>query len=494
VNGEHSRVRTAQSDAATIADFRIGTLSISASRRTILGPAGVRHLQPQVMAVFLCLARQIGQVVSRNSLFDDCWGNAAVGDNSLNRTLTAIRHALEAVAGGEVTVETVPRTGYRLVERASASEQSVPLSQAMHDAYACWRLALPEPDPGAIASLEAALRSGVTDSAHLGMLALLLRKAAEYCDADECGAFVARCEAAARRALAIDRRDANARVALIGLTPLFGNWSKARMGLLEVLHDHSENIPALHDLAVLEMTTGRPSVAAPIIEQLVARDELAATFHYKRMYHLWTLGDAPGAEQLAARSIQLWPRHPAIWHARFWTLLGTRRAEQARDLVRDPDNAAPLPSDAAAFLEQVALAASAMQSGSLEPAQLSLLVECALSGAARGPAQAVSGLMALCALNVIDETFDVARGYYLGVGLAATPLRWNARDPSITDQHRRVTQPLFIPSAAGMRQDPRFLPLCDDMGLTAYWDEFGIEPDFLSANSQSMTAQPLVCE
>ena len=105
----------------------------------------------------------------------------------------------------------------------------------------------------------------------------------------------------------------------------------------------------------------------------------------------------------------------------------------------------------------------------------------ALHFAASGPATAVAALQALCALEALDEAFEVARGYYLGQGSAAVPLRWNAADPSVTDQYRRLTQPLFIPSGEAMRGDPRFCKLCDDAGLSAYWDKQGITPDFLAS-------------
>ncbi|HUD95505.1 hypothetical protein [Sphingobium sp.] len=56
-----------------------------------------------------------------------------------------------------------------------------------------------------------------------------------------------------------------------------------------------------------------------------------------------------------------------------------------------------------------------------------------------------------------------------------------AADPSITDQHRRVTQLLFLPVTKPLRDDTRFLPLCEEMGLTAYWNAAGVTPDFLSS-------------
>lgn len=459
-------------------DFHLGSVSVSPSRRSLEGPAGTAHLQPQVMLVFLCLADQEGSVVPRHFLFERCWGAAPVGDDSINRAIAAIRQALDAIGGEALLLETIPRAGYRLVVADLArSDQAV--AEAVDAGYDCWRAGLPHPDFTELTALEAALSQTGGDARDWGVLALILRKAAEYADAADCSEFVRRCEHAARRGLALDKNEPNARVALTGLTPLFGNWVNTRAGLTGALATDPGNVPALHDLAVLEMATGRPSVAAPIIEGLLERDPLAATFHYKRMYHLWTFGRLNDAEKIAARALALWPRHPAIWMARFWILLFTDRAEQALRLVSNKEER---PNLTAALVEFLALGAelvAAQRAGEVRTVEMECYISRAIEVASIGPANAVCGLTMLCALDALDETFDVAYGYYLGRGRTMTPLRWNAHDPSITDQHRRVTQLLFIPAAAKMRDDARFLPLCDEIGLCAYWNELGLTPDFL---------------
>jgi hypothetical protein len=287
------------------------------------------------------------------------------------------------------------------------------------------------------------------------------------------------CEDAARRALALSPQETYARVALAGLAPLFGNWTAARAELLKILSQDRDNAPGRHDLAVLEMATGRASAAVPLIAQLLEQDRFAATFHYKRMYHLWTMGDLHRGEQAAASALQLWPRHPAIWSARFWILVFTGRAEQAGTFAADVSSRPPLPQPLLEFLQSTAARAAALQAGVPEPELLSQHIAGCVNAAALGPAQAVSALLSLCAVQAIDQAFAVARGYYLGEGASAAPLRWNPGDPSISDQHRRITQPLFIPAAAEMRRDARFMALCEDMGLAAYWEQARLVPDFL---------------
>ena len=466
------------SATAESGDFRLGSVLVSPSRRLLQGPAGSAHLQPQVMLVFLCLAEREGVVVPRHRLFDRCWGRAPVGDDSLNRAITAIRQALETVGAETLSLETIPRTGYRLVAAGLAIAGDA-VAQAVDAACDCWRAGLPRPDVAEIETLGGLLRRGGGSARDWGILALLLRKAAEYAEAADCAEFVAQCERVARHALSLDPDEADARVALIGLTPLFENWAIARAGLINVLTTDADNPVALHELAVLEMATGRPGAALPIIEELLARDPLAATLHYKRMYHLWTFGRLNDAEKVAARALALWPRHPAIWMARFWILLFTERVEQALRLVSDSEERPELTPSLVQFLARGAGLLVARGNDEMRPDESAIYISRAIEVASIGPANAVAALTMLCAFDAIDETFDVAYGYYLGRGRAATPLRWNAQDPSITDQHRRVTQLLFIPAAMKMREDARFLPLCDEIGLSAYWDEFGLTPNFL---------------
>jgi hypothetical protein len=41
-----------------------------------------------------------------------------------------------------------------------------------------------------------------------------------------------------------------------------------------------------------------------------------------------------------------------------------------------------------------------------------------------------------------------------------------------------MTQWLFTPPVAIMRADPRFMTLCDEFGLTAYWGARHVRPDY----------------
>ncbi len=102
-------------DLAVRVDFSIGPLRVSPALRIITGPAGEVHVEPLIMQVLILLVEAKGQVVTRNHLFDECWGGANIGDFSLNRTITMVRRIAAETGPGTFRIESIPRTGYRLV-------------------------------------------------------------------------------------------------------------------------------------------------------------------------------------------------------------------------------------------------------------------------------------------------------------------------------------------------------------------------------------------
>ena len=66
------------------------------------------------MHVFLMLLDARGSVVTREEIFNEVWGGAMVGDDSLNRAVARARRIEAETCPGLFEVETIPRTGYRL--------------------------------------------------------------------------------------------------------------------------------------------------------------------------------------------------------------------------------------------------------------------------------------------------------------------------------------------------------------------------------------------
>jgi tetratricopeptide (TPR) repeat protein len=436
------------------------------------------------MQLLVTLSRRAGQLVTRQQVFDACWGSAAVGDDSLNRAVAVLRKALHQIAGSAVQIETVPGSGYvlRLVasvvpEELLANGDSV--RAAIETAYDSWRLGWPEPDHLRLELLRKVTAEHPDNESAWGMLALLCRQATEYADPGEVAAYVAECQATARRALALNADQGEALVALASIAPLYGRWREARAALMQTLEKISQHIIALHDIAILEMATGRVRAAKAIMDDLIGRDPLAASFCYKSMYQHWSLNHLAGLDRVGDRAIQLWPSHPAVWSARLWTLAYTGRGYASMEMLDDAVTRPRIPEPALRLLRTAVMASLSGSESACEEAALTCLI-----AATRGPAQAIAAMFALGLLRRVDDLFNVAHAYYLHTGKGPVPMRHTSSEPSINDQHRRVTQVLFTPACADMRAERgRFLELCARMGLTDYWESTGLSPDFLAATS-----------
>lgn len=464
-----------------MADFDLGALRIRPGRRLVEGPAGSVPVEPLVMQLLVELTRRAGCVVPRREIFEHCWGSAAVGDDSLNRVVAALRKALQEAGNGVAAIETVPSTGYLLrlhtgvQNKFDGGTDPTDVQRAIDDGYNSIRLSLPEPDHLRLEQLRRAVALEPGNPGAWGMLALLCRYAAEYAEPHASSAYVSECEASARRSLALEPLENNARVALATISPLFGRWHDAHTRLCEIACDSSSSFFALHEQAIVEMATGRVQAAKALVDGLLAKDSLAACLCYKSIYQHWSTGDLAGMDHVADRAIQLWPTHPAVWTARFWTLAHTGRAHAAAGMLDDTVVRAPIPPPAASLLRAVV---NAVVSG--DPAAIDRAAGASGEAARSGPACAIIALFGLGLLGRTDEQFDVAYSYYFREGHSPVPVRRTDGEPSVNDQHRRVTQILFTPACAALRRDPRFFTLCDRTGLSAYWEKAGLQPDFLN--------------
>ena len=461
-------------------DFPLGSASVSPSTRSIRGALGKAVVEPRMMQVLLVMAERPGRLVTRDDLLARCWNGIIVGDDSLNRAIAGLRRALVAATGEGLRVETVAGAGYMLVlpgvgEGTDAAATDEGAARAIETGWQSWKLGFPSVDEMALDELRGVAGAQPLRADVLGMLALVLRNAAEYADLDLCIRLVRECELAAAQALARNPRQEHARAALIGLPPLYGDWAARRPKLLAAVDEMPDNFAAQHDLCMLEMATGRPSAAVVISNRLIAIEPLAATLHYKQIYQLWSTGREDAMDRVGDRAMQLWPRHPAIWFARLWTLAFTGRVRQAVQQLADDDARPNVPPPSVETLEITFTALA--DRGDREAHERAVTRN--LRAAEMGPAQSLAAVMHLAALGEPDASLRVAEGYLLRRGVVSVGVHKTAADPSVTDQHRRVTQMLFLPVTANLRAHSRFLTLCEDMGLAAYWEAAGVVPDFL---------------
>jgi DNA-binding winged helix-turn-helix (wHTH) protein/TolB-like protein/Flp pilus assembly protein TadD len=89
---------------------RHGTLA----RRDQTASEAVR-IEPRVMAVLTCLARHVGEVVTRDEFSTEVWGGRVVSDEELSRCISLLRQVLEDNSREPRFIRTIARVGYTLV-------------------------------------------------------------------------------------------------------------------------------------------------------------------------------------------------------------------------------------------------------------------------------------------------------------------------------------------------------------------------------------------
>jgi tetratricopeptide (TPR) repeat protein len=465
----------AGSPLAHVRDFQLGPIRVRPGACAIQGSGGHFVTEPLVMQLLVELSHKAGCVVTRDEIFERCWGSAPVGDDSLNRIVSALRRTLALADGDSVSIDTVRGAGYALRLRPGAEGAGDQVDQVIQEGLDSVRAGLPQADHLRLEMLRRSVLLHPRSSATRGMLALLCRYAAEYADPADVSEFVTECQTSARAALTLDPRQPYALVALATVAPIFGRWLDARSSLMRVIETAPEEFVAQHELVICDMATGMVRCAVSRTDRLIAADPLAACMIYKGIYQRWSAGNLLGMDQLADSAIDLWPTHAAIWTARLWTLAFTGRLKAALSMLDDQAVRPDIPVPTLLLLKNVVAAAS---HGSID--ETDRAAEAARQAAASGPARAISALFALGLLHRVDDAFAVAEAYYLREGSGPVPVRRTRGEPSINDQHRRVTQILFTPACEEMRHDRRFLHLCERTGLVEYWDRTGLQPDFLA--------------
>jgi DNA-binding winged helix-turn-helix (wHTH) protein/tetratricopeptide (TPR) repeat protein len=505
---------------ADIPDFAIGDALVSPATRTICGPGGSMQVEPRVMQVLVVLAHADGAVVTRDKLLARCWGGVYVGDDSLNRAIAGVRRIGSAIAGGSFEIETIPRTGYRLITRGSVSPW--PLATAHSDAsldrgealgrgverrwllagglaaaagFALWRSRPGEPD--AVARLmddsRVAMRAGTAAKAReaidllrkavvlapdnaeaWALLALTLARADEHA-IDTTISPAGEVAKAANRALQLDSGNADASAALAIAVPYYGDWLNAERRFDNVLRQHPDHLYTRDSRAFFFGAVGLMRKSAEERLTFSHDDAYDANLQYRHIYALWFLGRIADADRAASRGLEMWPGHPGIWFGRLWVLTGTGRFDRALAHVADASSRPPLPPQMIEVL-RVGIGAARTR----RPTEVAAATKLIMASVTHSVAAVVNAMMLLNLMGATDDAFELARAYYLEEGPIIAAMEWRPGQPIVPDQRRRKTNMLFTPTASAMQKDPRFLPLMEQMGLTDYWKRRGVVPDFLA--------------
>ena len=95
--------------------YSFGPFRLDGRTRRLVRDGETLRLSDRYLELLLALVSRPGQIVSKDSLIEAAWKDVAVGDNSLEQAISAIRRTLGRAADGQAYIETVARRGYRFV-------------------------------------------------------------------------------------------------------------------------------------------------------------------------------------------------------------------------------------------------------------------------------------------------------------------------------------------------------------------------------------------
>jgi TolB-like protein/DNA-binding winged helix-turn-helix (wHTH) protein/Tfp pilus assembly protein PilF len=126
---ETDRAREIDGSAARSAvsgTFRVGAWTVDPAGNRIRQRGQEVRLEPKVMRVLVLLAENGGEVVTRRDLEDKVWPRMLVSDDAVTNTLIKLRKALGDDARDPRYVETIAKSGYRLIAEVAPLEAGAP--------------------------------------------------------------------------------------------------------------------------------------------------------------------------------------------------------------------------------------------------------------------------------------------------------------------------------------------------------------------------------
>lgn len=84
------------------------------------------QLEPKVMAVLLCLAARPGKTITKDTFKERVWAGTVVTDDVLSRCISELRKVFGDDAADPEYIETIRKTGYRLLVSVRTEETSTP--------------------------------------------------------------------------------------------------------------------------------------------------------------------------------------------------------------------------------------------------------------------------------------------------------------------------------------------------------------------------------
>lgn len=512
-------------------DFVLGPVTVRPSSRELLATSGSVMIEPKVMQVLVALAHADGRVVSRDDLIAKCWSGRVVGDDAINRVIGKLRRVADSVAPHGFRIETVARTGYRLVEpAAAASHTSAEPAVVMPDtprrakpalwpwavavaAVAALMLAVvPRPWREARPLTPAAMPAAVTDLETRGLSAMFdntpeqtvkaiayLRKATAlaprsapvwgslamsyvlslgWTSPAERAAVAARVREAAAHGLALNPRESRSAAALVSLEPTFGRWSAKASALKGATQRaQPDSGPLAYQRVQFMMAVGRCHAALAEIELIAKFSPLVPWIQATHTDLLAAVGRLEEADRAAEEARNIWPRDRLIWFTRFD--LAAFNGQPERALAMTADHASWPKQTTPKEIELAARTARAIMSH--DPGEIDDVLKALGTGKGAGDAERLVRVATV--LGRPDIALAAARRLFSG-RLSAQPRATMLPLIGFPADDDPPTAALFLPPASSLWSTPGFATLMSDIGLTDYWRRSG-PADLCKARGQS---------
>jgi tetratricopeptide (TPR) repeat protein len=329
-------------------------------------------------------------------------------------------------------------------------------------------------DAQTVRALESAVAMRPGSAKALGLSALV-KSLVQVGNPEDFAKMVPDAERAARQALAIDPRQPDALLAMFELQGSALDWFTRDQKLRQVIAIDPKSVGAISELILLLQATGYVRESWDWNERVIDLEPLSADFLGRRAFKLWIRGQVPAADKVADQLRALYPTDPWAFYVRFKIYAFTGRAKAALAMLNGDPTLGGRP--ALARFWRACLEALDQRS----PETIAKARQASIDGARTSPQMATEGLQVMGALGEIDTAFELAEGVLLQRGPLVQQVQGGSADAVNAATWRVGTQWMFTPPADPMRADPRFLVLCDGVGLTDYWRKRGVKPDYQRA-------------